>query len=372
MIAQQITSGAGHKTARRFYRPELDALRFFAFLGVLVCHGPRPRGFPDFVSRFGGFGLSMFFLLSAYLITELLLREREQSGRVDWGLFFIRRALRIWPLYFAALAVGIIMARILPHRFPIAGSGIAAMSLFVANWIPVTRLGGLLFPLWTISIEEQFYLIWPPIIKLGGKTAALAASIIFAISAAIWMWIFSGKGFYLWFDTPVQFSFFAAGAIIALVLHGNRPALLKLLNGVTRSGLLIVGLFALAIATRFGRIMPEIQLHDCHALPGYGTAAVGCALVFIATFGISNVPRALTYFGKISYGLYVFHPGGLILSNSLASLLKLQRSSLLRMFIIDGLSLLLCIVAAHISYRYFERPFLRLKERFEVIHSRPA
>ena len=87
MIAQQITSGAGHKTARRFYRPELDALRFFAFLGVLVCHGPRPRGFPDFVSRFGGFGLSMFFLLSAYLITELLLREREQSGRVDWGLF---------------------------------------------------------------------------------------------------------------------------------------------------------------------------------------------------------------------------------------------------------------------------------------------
>lgn len=90
----------------RFYRPELDVLRFFAFLAVLIHHGPYAPGVPNLFRRMGGFGLSMFFLLSSFLITELLVREREQTKTVNWKAFFVRRALRIWPLYFAALMAG--------------------------------------------------------------------------------------------------------------------------------------------------------------------------------------------------------------------------------------------------------------------------
>jgi peptidoglycan/LPS O-acetylase OafA/YrhL len=104
MGTHTITTGVRQGAGRRFYRPELDALRFFAFLAVLLHHGPTPGHFLRLARAAGGYGLSMFFLLSAYLITELLLREREQSGRIAWGLFFARRALRIWPLYYAALA----------------------------------------------------------------------------------------------------------------------------------------------------------------------------------------------------------------------------------------------------------------------------
>src|ERR1700722_6435581 len=103
MTSLDSSAGIAHVNAKRFYRPELDALRFFAFLGVLLHHGPKPQGFLTVVSDAGSFGLLMFFLLSAYLITELLFREREQTGTISWKHFFVRRALRIWPLYYAAL-----------------------------------------------------------------------------------------------------------------------------------------------------------------------------------------------------------------------------------------------------------------------------
>src|ERR1019366_7648286 len=128
MTAHKIASGTV-KAAGRFYRPELDALRFFAFLAVFLHHGPS-YGLFDLVTRAGGFGLSMFFLLSAYLITELLFREREQTGTIAWKLFFTRRALRIWPLYYAALAGGFFISRIAPHRFRLSGAGVAGMTFF--------------------------------------------------------------------------------------------------------------------------------------------------------------------------------------------------------------------------------------------------
>jgi peptidoglycan/LPS O-acetylase OafA/YrhL len=374
MIAQPVQAprGTAQGISRRFYRPELDALRFFALLGVLIHHGPKPHGFANLVRSTGGFGLSMFFVLSAYLITELLLREREQSGTVAWGLFFTRRALRIWPLYYAALAanVVIVLAGLPPHRFPITGSGVAAMSLFVANWIPIERLGSLFATLWSISVEEQFYLIWPPIIKLGGKTLVFTASLIFAISAVVWLWIFSGRGWRLWFDTPVEFLFFAAGAMIALATRGNRePAM----GGLIRGSLLIAGLFSLAIGARVGGVTdgPE-GLTIARLYIGYGSGLIGCAVIFVATLGMPRVPRWLTYLGKISYGLYVFHVPMLILAQWLTISFDPTRSSVLYMVITDSFTLLLCVLAAHLSYQYFEAPFLRLKERFAVIKSRPA
>src|SRR3954463_14084740 len=98
-----------------FYRPELDALRFFAFFAVFVHHtlphdptkyaAQHLPGFLAVVAGAGAFGVDLFFLLSAYLITSLLLRERRQTGKIAVRAFYLRRILRIWPLYFFALLV---------------------------------------------------------------------------------------------------------------------------------------------------------------------------------------------------------------------------------------------------------------------------
>ena len=112
----------------RFYRPELDGLRFYAFLGVFVCHTlPNEATFYSIlhlpmpwiwsaVVRSGAAGVDLFFVLSAFLITSLLLRERQDTGKISLRLFYIRRILRIWPLYFLVVGLGVVLAHTMPDR----------------------------------------------------------------------------------------------------------------------------------------------------------------------------------------------------------------------------------------------------------------
>jgi peptidoglycan/LPS O-acetylase OafA/YrhL len=354
--------------AGRFYRPELDALRFFAFFLVLVHHGPNFPGPFNVIRGMGAYGLSLFFLLSAYLITELLLREREQTNSVSWRRFFIRRALRIWPLYFGAIAA-LIVVSIVRHQTYVSRLHLLEMIFFVINWFAVsTQLGPLTSHLWSISIEEQFYLIWPPIMKFGGKGAILAASVVLAIMAPVWMLLFSSRGWWLWYDTLVEFLFFAAGALIAIYVRRGVPER----SGVSRVLLLALGVAMFAGATWIGPIGTDgiSGLSLRVDLLGYGMVLAGCVAVFFAALGLAKVPRWLTYLGKISYGLYVFHVVTLRLSLVILAHLRIPKS--VDALITDSLAALLTIAVAHFSYRYFEKPFLRIKERFAVVQSRPA
>ncbi len=356
--------------AVRFYRPELDALRFFAFFAVFIHHGPTTGGAIETLHSAGGFGLSMFFLLSAFLITELLVRERDQTSTVAWRLFFIRRALRIWPLYFAAIAFACVIARMPHFGFWMSRYAVVVMALFIANWAAIApSLGVLIGHLWTISVEEQFYLIWPPIIKFGGRAAALIASCLFLAIAAAWICLFAGRGWLLWYDTPVEFLFFAAGALIALGLRGRVFSDMK---PVVRAGVIFAGCSALWIAAARGRV-------ETFPAPGlarlgfrYGGAMVGCVLIFLGVLGLSYVPRVLVYFGKISYGLYVFHLAAFQLATKLTAPLHLLGHSLPNLVMVDCSALLLTMSLAAISYRFFEKPFMHFKERFAIIPSRPA
>jgi peptidoglycan/LPS O-acetylase OafA/YrhL len=348
----------------RFYRPELDASRFFAFFGVLVHHGPA---FPS-IARAGGFGLSLFFLLSAYLITELLIREREKTATVNWRFFFIRRALRIWPLYFGALALACLAALIHPSWW-VDPKGILSLCFFVTNWFYTPlQIGPLIAHLWSISIEEQFYLIWPPIMKYGGPKLAQRVSFGFLICGMFWLWRFADRGWKLWGDTPVEFIFFGAGAILAIATHGRSFAM----NGWLRLILLLPGLALLGLAAKTG-ISVDFYGGIVNKRPyiAYAAAAVACVLVFRSALGIEKVPGFLIYWGKISYGLYIVHIPmlhvGFIIMSSLRRGLTPGQSALA----VDLLALVLSLALAHVSYQHFEKPFLKLKTRFSIVNSRP-
>jgi peptidoglycan/LPS O-acetylase OafA/YrhL len=269
-------------------------------------------------------------------------------------------------------AVAIVISRILPHHFPLSRAAIAVMALFVANCTKLApSLGILVGPLWSISIEEQFYLIWPPVIKFGGKRLAFIMSVVFAILTGVWLQVFSGKGWLLWYATPVEFLFFAAGAMIAIATRGNP---LHGMNRILRGGVMTSGLSLLLLSAHFGYVGTDLVpgATNTRLYIKYAGGVAGCVVIFLAVLGMSKVCGSFIYLGKISYGLYVFHSGMLQISMWLTRPLGLASHSAANVFLVHGIALLLCILVANLSYRHFERLFMKLKERHAVILSRPA
>lgn len=312
----------------------------------------------------------MFFVLSGYLITELLLRERSATGSVSLRRFFLRRALRIWPLYYASLIVVFAISVLPSSHYRISRAALLGMVFFVVNWTEaVHHPGSLLFHLWSISVEEQFYLFWSPIVKTGGKGLVTVVAALLAITACAWLWIFSAKGWKLWSDTPVQFLFLAAGAAIAVRLR--RPMVTR--NARARAGFVPVGLCLLLLATEVGGLgvigIPNVGV--VRFILGYFCALGGCVLIFLGMQRLLNPPGWLVYLGKISYGLYVFHVGLLIVAGRLVRLARVPAPSIGYSLAVDLVALLLSIAAAHWSWRFLETPFLRLKNRLAVVESRP-
>ncbi len=353
--------------AGAFYRPELDALRFAAFLAVFWFHRmdyePAARNWGLLVGTIGAFGVPVFFLLSAFLIAELLLRERERTGRVHAGAFYIRRMLRIWPLYFAAFFGLALLERVLPGVGSRAPGAWAAFTFFCGNWW-ITRHGwiaGATDPLWSISVEEQFYLAVPWLVWFGGRRAlGWVAGLLPAVSLATVVWYarHDAPGDHgEWTNSLVQLQFFGAGALLALCLRGRAPSFGRL-GRAAAAGL---GFLCWAAALLFCRV----RSWDPHPSPGQAFAGwalvlTGAVLFFLAALGMPGrwVPGWLRYLGRISYGLYVFH--------SLLFFLVFERAGV-RGWSGTLVVLALSIGAAHLSFRYFERPFLRLKARFTFV-----
>src|SRR5579864_1385189 len=209
-VAVEIPSAAAAPArAERFYRPELDALRFFAFLGVFIFHAaPRTMdfyeaaGYPHWLGSLlipifgaGAYGVDLFFALSAYLITSLLLRERAATGALDLRGFYLRRILRIWPLYFAFIAFAAIVGVLVPQQH-LPAHYVVSYYLLAGNWSYV--LWGLpasfAIPLWTISIEEQFYLAWPLAMGKASVRALVWIAVGVLVVANVWRGYLAATG----------------------------------------------------------------------------------------------------------------------------------------------------------------------------------
>jgi peptidoglycan/LPS O-acetylase OafA/YrhL len=370
---------------RSFYRPELDALRFFACFAVFAHHVGSMRKFLT-TNRFahpvfqaGGFGVCLFFLLSAYLITELLWKERDKSGSIHLRSFYVRRILRIWPLYFFCILLYIVLTPFYP-RFPGHGGALISLVVMGGNWY-FAAFGWpnyALAPMWSISVEEQFYLVVPTIAKLGGKRAVWIASILFLIASQVTLaWL----GHRHATATPtiaansfVQFAFFAGGSILALVLK-NRAVDLP---GIARWGLFVAGAAAWCIAAGPLKVLGVPGNLDAESAAGmclgYALVLAGCLLIFFSFYNLDRrwIPGWAVYLGKISFGLYLFHGFALEASQNSVVTPFIERLKH-KLPVADILFEAACtVLLASLSYRFLETPFLRLKDRFAVVHSRPV
>jgi peptidoglycan/LPS O-acetylase OafA/YrhL len=354
------------------YHPELDVLRFVAFLAVFMHHAlPRDAGLyirnglsPAATQwlltakEAGAFGLDLFFALSAYLITELLLREHASRGTFSVSAFYVRRALRIWPLYFTFLALTVF---VVPTIFPADRFGliyIVSFAFFAGNW--VCAANGIPFsvagPLWSISVEEQFYIGWPLLLRFFGVNRIKQLAVLLLLLALLTRVLLAAYGVKhpgVWCNTLARLDPIALGALLAFTLRGRAPRI----NNVLR---LALGVGALASWWLIARYMN----HDgttsvaAYALSGLTSVVLLIAILRSEAPLLSVRPFSwLVYLGRISYGLYVFH------LLALAVMINVPLGFGLRVLC----SFLVTVALASVSYTWLEKPFLRLKQRFSFM-----
>jgi peptidoglycan/LPS O-acetylase OafA/YrhL len=377
LIAHKGTTAMQSK--QRFYRPELDVLRFIAFFLVLLNHSLTPTGpISDAIAYAGAFGVCLFFLLSSYLITELMELEVQATGSVRLGAFYVRRILRIWPLYLAVLLLDFTILHF-THPGLFTGSRLAAFLLLAGNWYVV--LHGFTYtistPLWSISVEEQFYVLWPSVRKYLKREGLLILSTLMFVIAYFTLYILCKRSADVetgvWVNSLVQFQFFSVGALLALGLKQRVPTLSafsRLILFVCGLGLLFVAQYVFHIKN--GATPPSFSMIG----PGYLCVGAGCSAVFLSVLGAQQLGRArpLVYLGKISYGLYVYHWMVLRGCKQFADKLWLHtrwppntEAAIVILITLAG-----SVILASFSYHFAEAPIFRFKKRFEVIRTRPV
>lgn len=374
--------------SNRYYRPELDALRLLAFLIVFIVHrmdfipiDPAQHYLAYNLCLLGDFGVPVFFLLSAFLITELLMRERDQVGTIDPGAFYARRILRIWPLYFAVLFGLVLFGHFVHGAGPRDPRSWLSFTLFAGNWY-ISRFGWIpaypVNPLWSLSVEEQFYIVIPLIARFAGRIGLKIVSLTLLALSYVCVIVYARHGFHgfssQWTNSFVEFQFFSAGVLLSLFLRGRVPSWHPALRMLGVLGAIACWFVA---SVHFGVQADTPQSTVLQAPIGWALVLVGTTLLFLSLLGTPErfLPRAVVYLGRISYGLYLFHALVYYLVFDLGKArLSLLCESLHLAGWRDGvgtiLSFLVTILVAHLSYQFYERPFLRLKRRFTIVPSR--
>ncbi len=321
------------------------------------------------VGASGAFGVSLFFVLSAYLITELLLREKELVGALDVKSFYVRRILRIWPLYFFFLALAAAMHWFVPGQNMGWRAGLA-FSALAGNWY-IVFIGfpsSVIFPLWSVSIEEQFYLTWPLIVRRVSQMTMVAIAVgLLGVATATRFYLGAHHRWesQVWCNTLVQLDPIALGILMAVLLRGAVPQLTKL----ARAALTVAGVACIASGALYFGIKND-PLTTARIVLGYPAVALGCVLLLFSVLREGAKPaKALVYLGRISYGLYVFHILGLLISDYVV---PNQTANLARYGLRVVVAFALTVTMAAISYRWLETPFLKLKQRFTYVQSRPG
>jgi len=375
--------------------PAVDGLRGAAILLVMLLHFGGSETDPElartalpalgkvylWVADNGACGVDLFFVLSGFLITGILFDAR--GSRHYFRNFYARRALRIFPLYYGAL-----IALLLPLRLlSLAGVAVGqqpfadewGLWLYCTNLVmalrngPVFNSGWLhLNHFWSLAVEEHFYFVWPVVVLACGRKTGMGICVgCGAAALALRTWLLgqgtTGDAAYLL--TPCRMDALALGAFLALLARGpdgGRP--------LTRWGWGLLGLAAVVAAVAVALRMPgptavyaPALKYSIYALLFGGVLALAVRAPRTGVVGRFWSSSFLTFFGKYSYGLYVFHYAlrpafrWLLPAGELSALLG---SRLLGVMAHAALAVALSVAAAWLSWHLFEKHFLKLKRRF--------
>jgi peptidoglycan/LPS O-acetylase OafA/YrhL len=346
------------------HRPALDGIRGIAILLVMVAHLAQYFGIAG-LDGGGISGVTLFFVLSGFLITALLVEEHQERGRISLGAFYKRRALRLFPalaFLIACVAAYAGLAEIWPEisvadpegLSGIPGSALAA-GLYAANWVRLSgdTLGHLSHT-WSLSIEEQFYIFWPLLLIVAAPFAPRRWRIFLGvvIGAAVAsellrlvLWDGPGSINRVSYGTDARVDALLIGCVLALWVTADRRA-------PTARWLAVAGVALLAAATTFNEGLTAFVLAPTAAALG------GAALIALVAGGWSPAWltwRPLTGTGRISYGLYLWH---IPIFAELLIMLSGEPWP-----IRAGVPVVASYAAALFSYQFIEKPFLRLKRR---------
>lgn len=310
-------AGAPHALTRRTHVPALDGVRGLAVLLVVAVHAPAILAADRTQPVPGGFlGVDVFFVLSGFLITSLLLDERRAQGRPALGRFYLRRGARLLP----ALAL-VLLAHWWWSRLPSVGippgeehRTLLWVSTYVGNWI-FWADDGFLVPglghLWSLAIEEQFYLVWPAVLLLaaarGRRTTSVvvAAGIVVAIVVRVWLWRGGHHWSQVYTRTDARLDALLIGSGLALAAHRGAPWVDRLVRwrGTGILGAAVVGAAALSL-----RESSSVLFHG-----GFTVVALGAGLLVLGALdGAAPAARLLAAaplraVGRVSYGVYLWH-----------------------------------------------------------------
>ncbi|HEX4022200.1 MAG TPA: acyltransferase [Acidobacteriaceae bacterium] len=349
--------------------PGLDVLRGIAILSVLVYHGfywsASYRLFPQvwvqrfvYLTVFGWLGVNLFFVLSGFLITGILLDTRQNI--TYFRPFYIRRILRIVPAYLFCIAILLVLGKM--H-----GSGLAICLFYLTNLMTLHPFVGY-GVFWSLSVEEQFYAVWPAIVRFLPIRAFFPFCISLVVVCPV-LRLFSFSHANVLGDvhmaTLLIADNFAGGAILA---YGLRTWLWRPMHAAIMAGILVlVGLTTIAVGYRFGILHRDTATGA--AMQTTPFLLIFCGMVLFALIpsiaGWLAKRRVLQFFGYISYGLYLYHLLFFDLYDWLVSrsLMPAVNGRFLILVLRFILSVVLAIGFSWLSRRYFEAYFLRVRSR---------
>jgi peptidoglycan/LPS O-acetylase OafA/YrhL len=309
--------------------------------------------------------VDLFFVLSGFLITRILLGSRS-SHRYYFN-FYARRILRIWPLYYAVLGAAYLILPLFFAHFRQTDAPYPAgyYVVFVQNWFLPLMGSGLLGVTWSLAVEEQFYLLWPFVVRSLSPRSLYRLLIAVLLACPVLRLIAASAGISwqsVYIGTPYRADAIAAGALIAVLHHeGVR---------IYRFSLAALGLGSVAaaavLATTHGHRMNSPLIFSANALLFGGALGLALSTGSQSLFRRVLRLRPLTFTGEISYGIYLLH--GFVLTAygmpSVRRLLGRIGTPFLHDSVVLAVGLGLSYLVAWISWATLERPVLRLKDYF--------
>lgn len=374
------------KIISKFYLPNLNSLRAIAALMVIMCHLLEGKNRTIvFLGNFGSSGVTIFFVLSGFLITYLLLMEQKVFSKININAFYFRRILRIWPLYFLILFIAyVVIPYFIPedHLIEMDRRSLKSFLMnvfFLTNFTLILKLTPLIIRvIWSIGIEEQFYIFWPWLIKMKEKKRN---SLILLI---IFFFPFS-KLFFVLFEyytgsnslqiissiiTVTRFDSMAIGGLFGILAFCKKidfGYFTIRYESITSKKIQWGVYFSIFISYLITFIYPSLFqiinyiLHPCL----FAICIVNLATNSNSVLNIEN--NYMNYLGKISYGLYLIHQIVIYLVLARLKAFFKYDSVFLNYLLPYTITLAIIVFISGILYKYYESPFFRLKNKYANI-----